>query len=135
MEAAARKAREGGERPRPTLLETVEYRYGAHTTADDPSAYRDEAAVEAWRDRDPLDRYERYLRGRGLLDDDRVERVEARAREIVADAIEELESVTADSEDLFEDAYASPTPRVRADRERLRRLRERHGDDRLLRDE
>ncbi|OAQ51546.1 hypothetical protein HTG_15940 [Natrinema mahii] len=36
----------GDERLRPTLIEAVQYRYGAHTTADDP----DKDEVEEWRE-------------------------------------------------------------------------------------
>jgi pyruvate dehydrogenase E1 component alpha subunit len=133
MSAAAEKARSDGERPRPTLLETIEYRFGAHTTADDPDAYRDEAEVEAWRDRDPIDRFEAYLRERGLLDDEGVETAGELARERVAEVVDAAEAGPgADPADLFADAYAEPTPRVREAREGMRRLRERHGDDALV---
>ncbi|MEF8843479.1 MAG: pyruvate dehydrogenase (acetyl-transferring) E1 component subunit alpha [Haloarculaceae archaeon] len=133
MSAAAEKARSEGERPRPTLLETIEYRFGAHTTADDPDAYRDEAEVERWRERDPIDRFETYLRDRGVLDDEGVEAAGELARERVAEAVDAAEAgPDADPEDLFTDAYAEPTPRVREAREELRRLRERHGDDALV---
>ncbi len=33
---------------RPTLIEAVQYRFGAHTTADDPSVYREDDEVEEW---------------------------------------------------------------------------------------
>jgi pyruvate dehydrogenase E1 component alpha subunit len=133
MSAAAEKARStDGERPRPTLLETIEYRFGAHTTADDPDAYRDEAEVEQWRERDPIDRFEVYLRDRGVLDDEGVEAAGELARERVAEAVDAAEAgPEADPEDLFADAYAEPTPRVREAREEMRRLREDHGDDAL----
>jgi len=45
----------------PTLIEAYTYRMGAHTTADDPTKYRDEAELEEWRGRDPLLRLQRYL--------------------------------------------------------------------------
>ena len=48
-------------RPRPTLVEAVQYRYGAHTTADDPERYREPEEVEVWRERDPIDRFEAFL--------------------------------------------------------------------------
>ena len=39
----------------PTLIEAVTMRFGAHTTADDPSKYRDQAEVNRIRDQvDPL---------------------------------------------------------------------------------
>jgi pyruvate dehydrogenase E1 component beta subunit len=53
----------------PTLIEAICYRYGPHATADDPTLYRDEAEVTAWRPRDPLLRMRRFLERRGLWDE------------------------------------------------------------------
>ncbi len=50
----------------PTLIEAMTYRFGPHATADDPSLYRSAAEVEAWRERDPLIRMERYLAALGV---------------------------------------------------------------------
>jgi pyruvate dehydrogenase E1 component alpha subunit len=126
---AVEKAREPtGEERRPTLVEAVTYRQGAHSTADDPSVYRD-GVPEEWRDRDPLDRYETYLREEGLLDDDRVEAIEARARETVADAVERAEAAEGDPDAMFEHVYAEPTPDLERQRAELGRLRERYGDE------
>jgi pyruvate dehydrogenase E1 component alpha subunit len=135
MDAAVRNAREEGERPRPVLLETLEYRFGAHTTADDPSAYREDEDVDAWREKDPIPRFEAYLRERGLLDDAEVEAVGEDVRERVASVVDVLEDAERDADDMFADAYAEPTPRMREQREYLRALRERHGDEVLLREE
>src|SRR5919197_2292621 len=63
---AAERARGGGG---PTLIEAFTYRIGAHTTSDDASRYRDDAAVEAWRARDPIERYRRWLVSAGHADD------------------------------------------------------------------
>ncbi|MEF8851489.1 MAG: pyruvate dehydrogenase (acetyl-transferring) E1 component subunit alpha [Haloarculaceae archaeon] len=133
---AAAKARDPAEGElRPTLVEAVSYRYGAHTTADDPSVYRDDEEVERWRERDPIPRMETFLRERGLLDDERVDAIHERCRAEAADLIEVAESYEPDVEEWFASAYETPTPRVRESREYLRALRERHGDDALLRDE
>src|SRR5699024_7696530 len=40
----------------PMLIEAFTYRRGAHTTADDPTKYRDKAEEEIWEDRDPVTR-------------------------------------------------------------------------------
>ncbi len=134
--AAVEKARDPADgETRPTLVETLLYRFGAHTTADDPSAYRDESEVEAWREKDPIPRFETFLRERGLLDDERIDAIETEFEEEVAAVIEEAEDVKPDPDDLFADAYAEATPRMREQRAYLERLRERHGDDALLRDE
>ncbi|MFC7234156.1 thiamine pyrophosphate-dependent dehydrogenase E1 component subunit alpha [Halosegnis marinus] len=120
---------------RPTLVEAVEYRYGAHTTADDPSAYRDDDEVEQWRRVDPIDRLEAYLRREGLLDDDEVERIESENADRMAAAVDDLAEVEADPDEMFADVFAEPTPRMVEQREYLRDLRERHGDAALLREE
>ncbi|HEX5859761.1 MAG TPA: pyruvate dehydrogenase (acetyl-transferring) E1 component subunit alpha [Microbacterium sp.] len=54
----------------PAFIEAVTYRMGPHTTADDPSRYRDKDEVEMWRRRDPIARLEAYLRGIGGFDED-----------------------------------------------------------------
>ena len=135
-EAAVQKARDPDEgQLRPTLIEAEMYRYGAHTTADDPSNYREDDEVERWKELDPIHRMERFLRDRDLLDDERVETIEATNRETVADLIEAAEAYDPDVDDWFEHTYESQTPRVRESQAYLRDLRERHGDDALLRDE
>ncbi len=58
--AALKRAREGGG---PTFIEAMTYRMGPHTTSDDPTRYRDDAEVEVWRARDPIDRVRAYLVG------------------------------------------------------------------------
>ncbi|WP_135364478.1 pyruvate dehydrogenase (acetyl-transferring) E1 component subunit alpha [Halosimplex halophilum] len=119
---------------RPTLIESVEYRYGAHTTADDPDVYRDDEEVEYWRDRDPIDRLETFLVETGRLDEAGVDAIDARVEERVADAIETAEAEAApDPDDLFSEVYDEVPDHLVGQRGDLRRLRERHGDA-LLRD-
>jgi pyruvate dehydrogenase E1 component alpha subunit len=60
---AVERARSGGG---PTLVEAVCYRYGGHTTSDDPHAYRDAAEEVRWREQDPVPRCRRLLESRGL---------------------------------------------------------------------
>jgi pyruvate dehydrogenase E1 component alpha subunit len=80
---ALERARSGGG---PTLIEALTYRIGPHTTSDDPSRYRSEEEVEAWRARDPIDRYRRHLLAAGLVDEMTVrgfeEDAEVRAAEV-----------------------------------------------------
>ncbi|WP_247002373.1 pyruvate dehydrogenase (acetyl-transferring) E1 component subunit alpha [Halosolutus gelatinilyticus] len=130
-EAAREKALGGGDR-RPTLVEAVQYRFGAHTTADDPAVYRDEADIERWRERDPIDRFEAYLRDRGALGDGRIAAIEDEIEETVAALVDRAEDVQADPREMFEYAYAEPTPRLEEQRDYLDALRDRHGDDELL---
>ena len=51
----------------PAFIEAVTYRMGPHTTADDPTRYRDKDEVERWRRRDPIARVEALLRDAGRI--------------------------------------------------------------------
>jgi 2-oxoisovalerate dehydrogenase E1 component alpha subunit len=55
---ALARATEGGG---PTLLELITYRAGAHSTSDDPTAYREKGEVESQLKRDPLRRLRKHL--------------------------------------------------------------------------
>jgi pyruvate dehydrogenase E1 component alpha subunit len=122
-----------GESLRPTMIEAVEYRLGAHTTADDPDVYRD-GVPEEWRERDPVPRFETFLRGDGLLDDDRVATIADRVDERVADAVDRAESLEARPEGMFDHVYAERTPRLERQHAELERLRDDLGDDAFHRD-
>lgn len=73
----------GGEGP--TLVEAVTYRMGAHTTADDPTRYRDAAEVARWAERDPLARVRAHLTSQGALGPDADAAIRARADDLAAD--------------------------------------------------
>ncbi|RRJ28338.1 pyruvate dehydrogenase (acetyl-transferring) E1 component subunit alpha [Halocatena pleomorpha] len=133
-EAAVEKAREPtGEDRRPTLIEAVQYRFGAHTTADDPSVYRDDDEVEQWKRRDPIPRFEAYLRSEGLLDAERIDAITAEIESEVDDAITAAESTDRpDPSEMFEHVHSETPDRVADQREAFERLRDRHGDEELL---
>ncbi|MET7752459.1 pyruvate dehydrogenase (acetyl-transferring) E1 component subunit alpha [Micromonospora sp. NPDC005367] len=105
----------------PFLVEAHTYRMEPHTNADDATRYRDGAEVDAWRDRDPIARLEKYLRDRGELDDDAVAAVAAEAEAYAADVRERMNAQpTVDPLSLFDHVYAQPTPQLIEQREQIR---------------
>jgi TPP-dependent pyruvate/acetoin dehydrogenase alpha subunit len=85
-EEAMERARSG---QGPSFIEALTYRIGAHTTSDDPGRYRDESEVAAWRLRDPLLRFEKYLLKKNILKEGEKERIQDRfAQEMKQQAME-----------------------------------------------
>ena len=136
-ERARGRSTDGGadDAPRPALIEFVEYRYGAHTTADDPTAYRDPDDVEQWRALDPIDRMETFLRETGRIDDEGVSAARDRAADVVAEAIDAAESIEPDPAELFADVYGELPPELRRQREDLVAAVDDHGEGAFRREE
>jgi pyruvate dehydrogenase E1 component alpha subunit len=104
---AVEKARAGGG---PTLVEALTYRMGPHSTSDDPRRYRPEDAVEPWRQKDPIARFERFLRLLGHLDDAKVKATVEGASEAVRAAAEAAEKVGPPKPGtIFDDVFSQPT--------------------------
>ena len=105
---ALERARTGGG---PTFIEAVTYRMGPHTTADDPTRYRDAAELEDWQARDPISRLAEHLRAAGVLDAAADERI---ARESDAAAAELRAGCLAIPDPpplaVFDHVYAEPHP-------------------------
>src|SRR6266480_2503616 len=68
----------------PTLVEYVTYRVGAHSTSDDPSAYRPKTESDAWPLGDPVLRLKNHLILRGVWSEERHKQAEA---EIMSEVI------------------------------------------------
>ncbi len=100
----------------PRFVEALTYRIGAHTSSDDPTKYRDAEELASWGARDPIARYEAWLRGRGEGD------------AFFAGVAEEAEDVAADirrrtlelappaAASMFDNVYSEPHPVMDAQR-------------------
>ena len=104
-------AKEAFERARrgegPTLIEAKTYRLLAHSSDDDDRRYREREEIEAWRLKDPLLRFERYLGEIGVLDDEGREETEGRIKAEVAEASRSAEEAPPpEPEDALGPVYA-----------------------------
>jgi len=113
--AATKEARERAISGKgPTMIEAVTYRFGPHTTADDPTKYRQDVELEEWKSRDPMLRLQKYLKGKGLWSEDQETKIKAEAEANVSRAIQEAEDVPAPKlEEMFEFTFAALTPNLK----------------------
>ncbi|MGC9358190.1 MAG: pyruvate dehydrogenase (acetyl-transferring) E1 component subunit alpha, partial [Anaerolineae bacterium] len=108
----------------PTLIEAVTYRMSVHTTADDPSRYREEDEVTEWEEKDPIKRFQIYLKEKGLLDADEIESLEEEVDKEIRQAIKEAEEEMEKPVDpllMFEHIYAEKPPYLQEQEEELKR--------------
>ena len=121
VRAAQRKAHAGGG---PTLVEAVTYRLGPHSSSDDPSRYRDEKEVEAWRRRDPIDLMRTHLIARGMWDADADRRLSQEIDDAITEAVHAVEPAPPPPLDaMFSDVYADEPWHLREQLDDLLRIR------------
>jgi 2-oxoisovalerate dehydrogenase E1 component alpha subunit len=110
----------------PTLVEYVTYRAGAHSTSDDPSAYRPKADSEGWPLGDPVARLKDHLIAVGAWSAERHAQAETEIMAEVVSAQKEAEQFGTlhaggkpSARDIFEDVYAEPPPHLRRQRQQI----------------
>lgn len=112
---AASRIREGGG---PALIEAQTYRFGGHSSSDDPKRYRSEDEFAAWELKDPLTRMESYLRGVGLGDGEFFDALETEADDFAATVRAACKDITSTPmSELFARVYAEPHDSLAKERE------------------
>ena len=114
---AADRARSGGGA---TLIECMTYRMSVHTTADDPTRYRSDEEVETWVKRDPLTRFQKYLKKKKLLTDKKISALEDEIKDEIKSAVknaEEKMKKLGDPLNMFEHTWAEAPPTLSEQRE------------------
>lgn len=84
MSRAVETVRGGGG---PAVVEATTYRWHGHYEGD-PQRYRDQAEVDAWKDRDPLVAHARRLEAAGFTSDD-IASLESSVARVLDEAVEE----------------------------------------------
>ena len=108
----------------PTIVEYVTYRVGAHSSSDDPSAYRPKTESDAWPLGDPVLRLKNHLIHRGVWSEDRHKQAEAEVMAAVIAAQKEAETHGTlhtgphpSARDMFEGVYEQMPPHLRRQRQ------------------
>ena len=119
VKAAVDKARSGNG---PTLVECFTFRMSSHSTSDDNTRYCPPELFEEWKKKDPVDRFERYLRGLGLLDEKKVKQMAETATARVETAVKSAEATGPPPADSFlDDVYGESNPQLERQRRELKR--------------
>lgn len=95
----------------PTLIEARMYRMVPHSSDDDDRTYRTREEVEEHKKKDPILVCQKMLEKRGILDETKLNELEARAKEMVDDAVQFGEK--APYPDIEEGAYPVYAEEVR----------------------
>ncbi|MBI3027205.1 pyruvate dehydrogenase (acetyl-transferring) E1 component subunit alpha [Candidatus Woesearchaeota archaeon] len=114
---AVEKARAGNG---PTLIECFTYRMCDHSTSDDASRYRPKEEFEEWMKKDSIERLEKYMRKKELLDDAYKQKVVEQSQQIIEKAVTEFEKMPQpDPKDIFKYVYAEMTNRQKEEMQEL----------------
>jgi len=124
---AVDKARAGGG---PTLIEGVTFRFGPHTTADDPTKYRTEKEIEPWKPLDPMVRLQSYLKAKGLWNEEAERQMTEESQNEIDQAVKDAEAVPVPGvEEIFKYVFAEMTPSLKEELEYLRTTLETDGKE------
>ena len=92
----------------PTMIECLTYRMGPHSTSDDPNRYRTREEMEAWKRKDPVERFRSYLERKGYWNKEYEEDLRGKIdAEINAAVKEEAEAPPPELSTMFGDVYAT----------------------------
>lgn len=92
-----------------TLIEALCYRFGPHSTADDPKKYRSDEEPEQWRKWDWAARFRKYLEKRGIWTQEYEQKLQEEATRMVEEAVAKAEEFTDLPSQMFDYVYAQPT--------------------------
>jgi 2-oxoisovalerate dehydrogenase E1 component alpha subunit len=123
---ACERARKGGG---PTLIEARTFRMGGHSTSDDPTRYVPKELVAEWEKKDPIQRFEQFLKKKKLWNEELRTRTYEVAMEEVNEAAKTAESTPRPAlETIFSDVYAEVPAHIRKQGQAAFDLARRKGD-------
>jgi 2-oxoisovalerate dehydrogenase E1 component alpha subunit len=77
----------------PVLIEAMTYRLGAHSTSDDPSAYRTKEEEATWQENDPIVRMKNYLLAKNWWNEEKESALLAKLRTDILAAVKTAEVI------------------------------------------
>lgn len=104
---ALAKARQG----KPVMIESVTFRMGPHTTADNPERYVSKKDLSYWEERDPIKRFREYLKTKKLWTKAWEDGIARKNESLLKAETKKAEAVPPpDFEDMFSNVFSEPLP-------------------------
>lgn len=103
----------------PTVIECVCYRLGPHTTADDPTRYVNSKTLKEWEKKEPVLRFQKYLKKKKVWTPKFESAVQAEAKKLVDTGVKEFEKHESKITDMFDYVYSELTPNLKEQRDTL----------------
>jgi 2-oxoisovalerate dehydrogenase E1 component alpha subunit len=120
-EATSKARRIAVEQNEPVLIEAMTYRLAAHSSSDDPSGYRSKKEEEAWREKDPILRMQRWLIDQEWWNEEEEKALQERLRREVLETMKRAEKRPPPPLDsMVTDVYADVTPALQRQLDRLK---------------
>ncbi len=114
---ALEKARSGDG---PTLIESITYRMGDHTTSDNSLKYRTQQEIDEWTSKDPLTRLEKYITNNNILSEQEKQEIHTRIETEIKEAVDGgLEIQKPNPEQMFDDVFAQMPEMLKEQKEEL----------------
>lgn len=106
-----------------TLIECETYRLAQHTTSDDPTRYLTKEQIEQWGKKDPLKRFEIYLKNKKLLNENDIAKLKEKATEDVRKSVEQgIAEIKKEPNDMFKYLFAEMLPSVKQQMDELNKF-------------
>jgi len=104
---ATKAARDKAKRDNvPVMIEAMSYRVGHHSTSDDSTRYRSTEEIEAWNQKSPILRLEKYLKRRDWYDEPRWLQFQKDVRkESITELVKAEKADGPPVDTMFEDVY------------------------------
>lgn len=90
----------------PVFVEVETYRHLGHSKSD-RNLYRTKQEIEAWKEKDPIKRFEKLMLEAGILSEDQMKEIDRKMAKVIEDAVEYAEnSPQPNADDVTEWVYA-----------------------------
>lgn len=123
---AAERIRDGAG---PALIEAQTYRFGGHSSSDDPTRYRSEEDLAAWERRDPIVRLEAFLQS-AAVPQEFFDELAARSDAFAAKVRDDCKDIAgAELTTVFDSVYVHPHPLVESQRRTFLESRDELGQE------